>query len=38
MGDYGSLRRCECGTLNNSFVNPDRCYDCGTPWREQEAR
>lgn len=27
------VRRCtNCGTLNNAFVNPKRCYKCGEKW------
>lgn len=31
------LRTCEaCDTLNNTFVNPERCWKCGTAWEEQD--
>lgn len=29
-------RRCgNCGRLNDTFVNPVQCYNCGEPWPER---
>lgn len=25
----------ECGTLNNTVVNPERCWSCGHEWPEE---
>lgn len=31
----GGTAECpECGTLNDTWVNPLRCYKCKTPWRD----
>lgn len=29
-------RECpSCGTLNDTFVNPHTCWNCGEPWPER---
>lgn len=31
----GGLAECpNCGRLNDTWVNPKRCYHCRTPWRD----
>ena len=34
-----TLERCpDCDRLNNTWVNPDHCYACGTAWDATAAR
>ena len=37
MRSFYEVRECpECGTKNDEFVNPNRCYHCKTPWGATE--